>query len=92
MVGAAIFGEGVRCQFSVVVEDDSCCLSDSGLNGCRVPLFAGLGWGFQDRLGRRGIQEQVPCLLKEGSCGRPASSRLGIKFDEILHCLAEPRD
>jgi hypothetical protein len=48
-------GRCVRCQFSVVVEDDSCCLSDSRLNGCCVPPFTCLGWGFQDRLGRRGI-------------------------------------
>jgi hypothetical protein len=42
-----------------------------------------------DRLRRGRIQEQVPCLLKEGSCRRPASSRLDIKFDESLDCLAE---
>ena len=42
MVDAAIFGEGVRCQFSVVVEDDSCSLSDSRPNGCRVSRIV---WG-----------------------------------------------
>src|SRR5260370_21041785 len=78
-----------RCQFWVVVEDDSCGLSDSRLYDGRVPLFTGLGWGLQDRLGRRGIQAQIPCLLKEGSCRRPASRSLYIEFEEILHCLAQ---
>jgi Putative transposase len=69
------------------VEDDSCCLGDSGLNGCRVPPFSGLGWSQNLR-----HHPHLHCLVPSGGLALDNSRWVATKPNfflpvHVLSCM-----